>query len=220
MKREVPLVLTFLMTLLRFLFEMINPLLNYEISEGVRLFSRISFSVTFMYCMGLFMGLINLTRVHGNTIKRRREHWIYSVWLLIVLYGYAILGLFFGGLESEAFNWIYDAVIVPLDSTMFSMLAFFIASAAYRAFKVRNVESLLMMVVAFIVMLGNVSLGNAIWGSESWLGGFSGIKDWLLAIPNAASQRAIGIGVFLGAYAAILRVALGLEKRYLGGTDW
>ncbi|HHX10107.1 MAG TPA: hypothetical protein GX729_01855 [Firmicutes bacterium] len=219
MKREVPLVLTFVMTLLRFGFEMLNPMLTYEISEGVRLFSRISFSVTFMYCMGLFMGLINLTRVHGNTIRRRREHWIYSVWLLIVMYGYAILGLFFGGMESKPFTWIYDAVIVPLDSTMFSLLAFFIASAAYRAFRIRNVESVIMMVVAFIVMLGNVSLGEVLWSSEAFLGGFKGLKDWFLATPNAASQRAIGIGVFLGSYAAILRVALGLEKRYLGGID-
>jgi hypothetical protein len=207
------------MTLLRFGFEMLNPMLTYEISEGVRLFSRISFSVTFMYCMGLFMGLINLTRVHGNTIRRRREHWIYSVWLLIVMYGYAILGLFFGGMESKPFTWIYDAVIVPLDSTMFSLLAFFIASAAYRAFRIRNVESVIMMVVAFIVMLGNVSLGEVLWSSEAFLGGFKGLKDWFLATPNAASQRAIGIGVFLGSYAAILRVALGLEKRYLGGID-
>lgn len=219
MKREVPLVLTFVMTLLRFGFEMLNPMLTYEISEGVRLFSRISFSVTFMYCMGLFMGLINLTRVHGNTIRRRRENWIYSVWLLIVLYGYAILGLFFGGMESKPFTWIYDAVIVPLDSTMFSLLAFFIASAAYRAFRIRNVESVIMMVVAFIVMLGNVSLGEVLWSSEAFLGGFKGLKDWFLATPNAASQRAIGIGIFLGAFAAILRVALGLEKRYLGGID-
>jgi len=219
LKREVPIVLTFLMTLLRFCFEMLEPMLNYQIYEGVTLFSRISFSVTFMYCMGLFMGLINLTRVHGNTIRHRREHWIYSVWLLIVMYGYAILGLFFGGMESKPFTWIYDAIIVPLDSTMFSMLAFFIASSAYRAFRIRNLESIIMMVVAFVVMLGNVSLGEVIWSSESFLGGFKGIKDWFLAIPNAASQRAIGIGIFLGAYAAILRVALGLEKRYLGSLD-
>lgn len=218
MKREVPLVVTFIMTVLRFGFEMFNPMLTYEIAPGVRLFSRISFSITFMYCMGLFMGLINLTRVHGNTIKRRREHWVYSIWLLIVLYGYAILGLL-GGMENEAFGWIYDAVIVPLDSTMFSMLAFFIASAAYRAFRIRNLESILMMAVAFIVMLGNVSLGEAIWSAESFLGGFKGLKDWFMKIPNAASQRAIAIGIFLGGYAAILRVALGLEKRYLGGTD-
>ncbi len=218
MKREVPLVITFIMALLRFGFEMLQPMLTYEIAPDITLFSRISFSITFMYCMGLFMGLINLTRVHGNTIKRRREHWVYSVWLLIVLYGYAILGLV-GGMENEAFGWIYDAVIVPLDATMFSMLAFFIASAAYRAFRIRNLESILMMVVAFIVMLGNVSLGEAIWSAESFMGGFKGIKDWFMAIPNAASQRAIGIGIFLGAYAAILRVALGLEKRYLGGLD-
>ncbi len=218
MKREVPLVLTFIMTLLRCGFELLDPMINYEIAPGKTLFSRISYSITFMYAMGLFIGLVNLSRVHGNTIKRKREHWIYSVWLLIVLYGYAILGIF-GGLETKAFGWIYDSIVVPLDSTMFSMLAFFIASAAYRAFRIRNVESAIMLFVALIVMLGNVSIGNMLWSANGFLGGFKGLKDWFLAVPNSASQRALTIGIFLGAYAATLRVFLGLEKRYLGGAD-
>lgn len=215
MRREVPIILTFVFTLVRFLFEVVQYLARYEIAPGKTLFSRVSFSITFLYAVGLFIGLLNLTRIHATNIRRRKEHWPFSVWLLIVLYGYAILGLF-GGLKNKAFTWIYDGVIVPLDSTMFSMLAFFIASAAYRAFKVRNIEAVILLVVAFLVMLGNVSVGQAIWGPTSWLGGFKGVKDWLLAVPNASAQRALSLGIFLGGYAAALRVALGLEKRYLG----
>jgi hypothetical protein len=218
LKREVPLVLTFIMTLLRCGFELLDPMIKYEIAPGKTLFSRVSYSITFMYAMGLLMGLINLSRIHGNTIKRKRENWIYSVWLLVVLYGYALLGIF-GGLEATAFGWIYDAVIVPLDSTTMSLLAFFIASAAYRAFRIRNVESAIMLSIALIVMLGNVSLGNLLWSADGFLGGFKGLKDWLLAVPNTAGQRALRIGIFLGSYAATLRVFLGLEKRYLGGVD-
>ena len=68
-------------------------------------------------------------------------------------------------------------------------------------------------------MLGNVSIGEMIWSSSGWLGGFKGIKDWILAVPNVAHARALAIGIFLGAYAATLRVFLGLDKKYLGGTD-
>lgn len=70
MKREVPLVLTFIMTLLRCGFELLDPMIKYEIAPGKTLFSRVSYSITFMYAMGLLMGLINLSRIHGNTIKR------------------------------------------------------------------------------------------------------------------------------------------------------
>jgi len=218
LKREVPMVLALVFAIIRIGFELLQPMIAWEFAPGKTVFSRLSFSLTFMSVMGLLMGLINLSRQHINTIRRKREHWVYSVWLLIVLYGYAIIGLIWGP-DSNTFIWIYDALIVPLDSTMFSMLAFFIASAAYRAFRIRNVESTILLVVAFIVMLGNVSIGEMIWSSEAWLGGFKGIKDWILSVPNTAHARALSIGIFLGAYAAAIRVFLGLDKKYLGGTD-
>lgn len=161
------------------------------------------------------MGLWNLTRNHVNNIRRKRENWPYSIWLLILLYGYTILGIV-EGMEGKHFDWIYNGVVVPLDSTTFSLLAFFIASAAYRAFRMRSLEAGLMMLVAFLIMMGNTSLGNAIWNQTSWLGGFKGVRDWLMSIPNGAGFRAIQLGLFIGAYVTAVRVALGLERRYLG----
>ena len=99
---------------------------------------------------------------------------------------------------------------------MFSILAFYIASAAYRAFRVRNVDAAVMLVTAFLLMLGNVPIGEVIWSPDGWLGGFAGIKNWILRVPNAAGNRAITLGIFLGTMASQSRMLLGIERRHLG----
>jgi hypothetical protein len=42
------------------------------------------------------------------------------------------------------------------------------------------------------------------------------LGGWFLRIPNAAGMRGIVVGIFLGAFAATLRLFLGLERKYLG----
>ncbi len=114
---------------------------------------------------------------------------------------------------------------------MFATLAFFIFSAAYRAFRVRNLAATLLLIAACLVMLGNVPLGGSIWRYLSQFVHlifpkfdlttlyrvelFALLKDWLLAIPQAAAGRGIGIGLALGGIAMALRIILGIERTYL-----
>ena len=160
--------------------------------------------------MMVLVGAINLTRIHSTNIARRRAGYGNSILLLVCLWGFMALGLILTG-DSETYQWIFQATIVPFGATMFSVIAFFIASAAYRAFRIRTVEAAVMGVVAAIVMLGNVPLGAAIWD------GFPQIGGWLMNIPNGAGFRAIRIGLLIGAFAAAIRIALGLERAHLGG---
>jgi hypothetical protein len=99
---------------------------------------------------------------------------------------------------------------------MFSLLCFYIASAAYRAFRVRNVDAAVMLAAAFFLMMGNVPIGEVIWGPDKWLGGFAGVKNWILRVPNTAGNRAISLGIFLGIMATQSRILLGIERRHLG----
>ncbi len=122
---------------------------------------------------------------------------------------YAWIFYLYGG-----FQFSYRFIYTALGSTMFSILAFFVASAAYRAFKARTFEATLLLLSAFIVMLGRVTFGEMIADITSINIPF--ITEWLIDYPNTAGQKAIMIGIALGIISTSLRVILGIEKSYLG----
>jgi len=113
------------------------------------------------------------------------------------------------------FHWIYLYVYNPLQATMFSILAFFVASAAYRAFRARTLEGTLLLVAAFLVMIGRVSIGYWVHTKVSWLP-LPDVQEWIMDVPNTAGQRAILIGSALGVISTSLRMLLGYEQTYLG----
>lgn len=114
------------------------------------------------------------------------------------------------GPDGRPFVWIYDHLFAPANATMFALLAFFIASAAFRAFRARNTEAALLLGAAILVMIGSVPIGRAIWSD------LPDVKNWILEYANTAGRRAIIIGAALGAIATSLRVILGLERSHLG----
>lgn len=115
------------------------------------------------------------------------------------------------GKDGRVFVWIYDHVFAPCNATMFALLAFFVASAAFRAFRARNIEAALLLGTAIVMMLGRAPIGRAL--SDS----LPDIAQWLLDVPNNGGRRAIMMGAAIGAIATGLRVILGLERSHLGG---
>lgn len=114
------------------------------------------------------------------------------------------------GKEGRVYTWLYDHIFAPCNATMFALLAFFIASAAFRAFRMRNTEAALLLGSAILVMIGSAPVGGYISNF------FPDLRNWILDIPNNAGRRAIMIGAALGAVVTGLRVILGLERSHLG----
>ncbi len=114
------------------------------------------------------------------------------------------------GKEGRVFVWLYDHVFAPCNSTMFALLAFFVASAAFRAFRARNTEAALLLTAAIVMMLGRAPLGRALWDA------LPDIAQWLLDVPSNGGRRAIMMGAAVGAIATGLRVIVGLERSHLG----
>jgi len=159
----------------------------------------------------MILGIASLVQRHATKIRRRQRDWQYSIITLVSFFVVCILGIVRGKDPGSAFAWTFSYMLVPLDATMFSLLAFFIASAAYRTFRARTPEATVLLVAAVIVMLGRVPIGEMIHRS------LPDLTEWIMSVPTVAGKRAILFGVALGGIATGLRIILGLERSHLGG---
>jgi len=158
------------------------------------------------------LGAVNLLRIHSNNVRKKRAVAPYSYVLLISLFAYLVLGLVTGP-KGTLYQFLFNKLLQPLSSTLFACNAFFITSAAYRAFIVRNREAAILLTSAVLVMLGRVGIGEALWS------GFPAVSKWIMDIPTGAGMRGIIIGSALGAVAISLRILLGFERSHFAGTN-
>jgi hypothetical protein len=158
----------------------------------------------------LLLGAVSIARVHWQKISTRHADRFYSLCLLVCFAVMACSGVLFGIGGGTLFDSLFQRIQAPMMSTMFSVLAFFIASAAYRAFRARSASSAILLLAALIVMLGRIPMGQLIYH------GLPGWADWIMTVPSMAVQRGILIGAALGAASMSLRIILGIERTYLG----
>lgn len=159
----------------------------------------------------ILLGVGSLLHTHYLKIRRGEAGWGYSAIMFLSMFIMLSAGIWSGGkTEGTSFGWLYNYVMVALQGTMFSLLAFFVASAAYRAFRARSPEATVLLVAAILVMSGRVPLGEYL---IPWIGA---VSDWIMSVPNTAAQRGILIGVSLGGIATSIKIICGIERSYLG----
>ena len=224
MRRQIPVMLTAMVGLV-LIFAFFVPHYPFgALGEDVTVFFDIVAVFAFI------LGAGNLLRVHGNRIYRKGKDWIFSVATVAGFFIMLVAGLFKIGQQGWCgavdrpeglFDVLYRATFAPLQSTMYALLAFFVASASFRAFRAKNREATILLIAAFVVLLGRTPAGDyATMWLPSWLDFFHvpNLANWIMSVPNMAGQRAILIGIALGVASLSLRVILGVERSHLG-TD-
>ncbi|MFO0872406.1 MAG: hypothetical protein U0575_00355 [Phycisphaerales bacterium] len=192
--------------------------------------------------IAFILGGGNLLKMQLKKVSDRAPGWGYAVVTIVAFAVTLFVGLGKIGVHpmesapghpwSGDFNergsyfwWIYEYTYQPLTATMFAMLAFYVASAAYRAFRAKNIEAILLLGTALLILLGRTYAGV-------WLTSFipPGSPLAVLRIENLAESvkdtftttgtRAIMIGVALGVVSTSLKIILGIDRSYLGsGKD-
>ncbi|MEE9553907.1 MAG: hypothetical protein V3W18_06375 [candidate division Zixibacteria bacterium] len=218
MKREIPLILTAVVGL-TFVIQFFVP------HEPMgNLSNTLSKWYSIISAFAIWLGSLNLLKISIEKVSKRKKDWMFSAVTIASFFLILIIGLFFSGgrqyiEQGSGFDWLYRNMYSPLSATMFALLAFFVASAAYRAFRARNAQATVLLVAAFIIMAGRTPFGewisNMLFLPEGWwLGNLTNV---IMNYFNVAGQRAIMIGISLGVISTSLRIILGIERSHLGG---
>jgi hypothetical protein len=205
MKREIPILITLVFGVFMIIqFFIPHPIIN---NTAGTLQEWAIIVISFSY----ILGSANILRINGEIVYRRGPDWPYKLALVAAFFLMTITGLF-GGIQEGSFanDRLFRHIYIPMSSTMYASLAFFIASAAFRAFRIRTWQAAVLAVTAVIVMLGRVPIAHSLWSE------LPDVVEWVMNVPNAVAQRGILIGAALGAIATGLKVILGIERSYLG----
>ena len=223
MRTTVPLIIAFvtgIIMLVSFFFRTDGTLIG-EASQELLVWSSIISGFSFL------LGAASIVRVNWKHVRAKKPGWFYN-WLTVA----AVFIMLVPGLISKSwlpasmtglagrdtgsiYDWIFTYVATPMSQTMFAVLAFYIASAAYRAFRARSAEATLLLITAALVMIWRVPIGEALLNEISpriplWM------NTYIMGGINMAVQRGIVIGAALGAASFSLRILLGIERTYMG----
>jgi hypothetical protein len=168
----------------------------------------------------IWLGALNLLKLSILKVAGFKKDWFFSLVIIFAWMTMAFTGILGGPSFQEPgtrFDWLYTHIYTPLSATMFAMLAFYVASASYRAFRARNFQATLLLVAAFMVLSGRVLFDELVFGflPPDWKI-LSTLSDFIMQVLNTAGQRAILIGIALGTVSTSLRIILGIERSYLG----
>ncbi|MCX7800486.1 MAG: hypothetical protein N2109_09115 [Fimbriimonadales bacterium] len=191
--------------------------------------------------MLLGIGIYSLLSIHLGRLLKRQKDWFFSLVFTLsmaamILFGYWdwISRLTPEGARAAAEtpsvfphfakDLLFGGLFINMDAVMFSIIAFFIFSAAYRAFRIRSVESTILLGTALIVMLG--LMGGVVVSQDSLLNSIAQpgesvivdslrlptIRSWIQDNLQSPSIRAMEFGLAIGGLAMALRLWLSIEK--------
>jgi len=214
---EIPIAITIVMVFLQVIpyYLDLGKNLNDQMGNVANYFQR---WMLIVIALATLVGVIAVVQVHAKNVQKRSKDWLFSIIVLVILALMLVAGLPLKevtlGPTNSVYLYLFNNAYTPLSGTMYSIIAFFITSAAFRAFRARNIEASLVLIAGLLMVLSNAPLFTVMWPP------FKTIGDWIMAVPNTATMRAITMGIALGTIALAVRTLMGIERGYLrGGGD-
>ncbi len=172
MKRQLPLVITFFVGMLVIVSQFIPHQPFGSLAETLQGWFLI------ISGFAILLGQLNLLKVNIIKISRKSRNWQYYIICIVSFAVMVIAGILWGTqdqpgllggsevlvsfLGRKPFDYFFKYFFENLSATMFSLLAFFMASASYRAFRARNLESSLLLISAFWLCLVELLLEHGL----------------------------------------------------------
>ena len=203
-QKEIPLgILTIcgVLMLLEYYFQI--PALNYATDE-------LKVWVVILSSFALVIGGFSLLRrMYRNISTRRPGYWQYDVIGTILLVCMLFAGFYYGT-TSYWWGWFFDNFYYSARATMYACGAFYIFSTWYRALRVRNVDSLIMVGFAVIMTMGIAPIFGLISPQ------FAVIKSWLETVGQMGARRGFQLSTTMGLAILTLRIIVGMETSAIG----
>lgn len=160
--------------------------------------------------VALWVGVVNLASVHWHKITSRQNGWFFSLVLILSLIAtIAVVAL--NGPAGNLSMFIFNYIQIPIETSLFGILAVVLAYAAARMLRRKvSVFSLVFIGTVLLVLIGTASLPFID------LPMLRGARDFLAQVAAAGGARGILLGVALGTLATGLRVLMGADRPYGG----
>ncbi|WP_025228093.1 hypothetical protein [Fimbriimonas ginsengisoli] len=194
------------------------------------------------------LGIYSLLRIHLRKLFKQQKDWFFSLVLVVSLVSMTLFGYWDWvnrqgpaggaipyipgpgwGFQQYARDLLFDGLLQQMDAAMFSIVAFYIMSAGYRAFRARSIEATILLITALVVLLSFMGVIQFAWDGmiknqahqnpDAFIQNFrlTEVYGWIRKTIQTPAILGIDFGVGIGLMAMGLRIWLSLERT--GGTD-
>ncbi|NVM54361.1 MAG: hypothetical protein HWN66_11720 [Candidatus Helarchaeota archaeon] len=169
--------------------------------------------------IGNFAMIFGATSLFIHHIRRmfsKKDVWYGEPFNSFILLAIIVAGVVFGtiwGQSSKSYMFIFSNMNVVGTTVLNSMHIFFFCSTAYRAFRVKNIESAALFLTFVITTLGAITLGVAL------IPPVSPLTTWIGDFPSKAGSVGIVMAAALGELLLGVRTMLGKERGALMGAE-
>jgi len=201
-RRELPTILLTACGVLMLL-AFFTPFDAFQTVKGTLTTWTIVISATSTWLGFIYMGYAQYRMLQRNPTLAQKIYFItpFAFFLLFFFVGVS----FPGDLSSPQYNWLFQNIYRQVGATIYAIMFFTLASAAYRTFTVASIEAIALLTGGVIYMLRQIPLFPYF---APWL---VPLGEWILLVPNVGGGRGAVICAALAALVVGLRTLWGRE---------